>query len=171
MYKGKGGSIVPKRALIAVVAMIVTASVVSAGALAGQVQTAGSTSYLLKATMDTRQQVPVPKDATAAKGVFTAKLVVAGKKSSLVWQLRFSGLSGRAVAAHVDVGAPRKAGVVAMPLCTKCVADAHGAYTGSYVASRAFLKAILHSGMYATITTRLNPKGEIRGQIKATAAG
>jgi hypothetical protein len=130
-----------------------------------------SKTYLLTATLDTRHEVPVPKDATGAKGVLTAKLVIAGKKSSLVWQLRFSGLSGRATASHLHFGAVGKAGQVAIPLCVPCTPSAHGAYNGPYVATPAFVNAILHGGMYANIHTKLNPKGEIRGQVTATAAG
>ena len=115
--------------------------------------------------------MPAPKDATGAKGLFTAKLIVAGKKSSLVWQLKFSGLSGRATASHLHFGAVGKAGAIAIPLCVPCTANPHGAYNGPYVATPTFVKAILHNGMYANIHTKLNPQGEIRGQVKATAAG
>jgi hypothetical protein len=128
------------------------------------------TSYLIKATLNTKYEVPVPKDAPQATGQLTGKLVVAGKKSSFTWQLRFSGLSGHLVAAEVAVGALGETGATALPLCAKCVATAHGAYIGPYVASPSFVKALVHGGMYATITTKLNPKGEIRGQIKARSA-
>jgi len=103
--------------------------------------------------------------------VLSGKLVLAGKKSSFVWTLSFTNLSGRALAASVGMGAPGKVGSLAMPLCVKCVAGARGEYHGSYVANPTFLKAILHGGMYAFITTKLNPRGEVRGQIKASPAG
>jgi len=115
--------------------------------------------------------MPAPADAKAAHGLFTGKLTLAGKKSSFVWQLRLSGLSGRALAARVNIGAPGKVGLLAMPLCNKCLAHSHGAYIGPYVATPTFVKALVRGGMYAFVTTKKNPKGEIRGQIKATAAG
>jgi hypothetical protein len=134
--------------------------------------TGSSQSYQLKATLNAGKEVPAPKGATGATGVFTAKLVVAGKKSSFVWQLKFSGLTGKAIASHVHYGVAGKAGVVALPLCVPCASSpSHGEYKGTYVATRAFLKAVLHGGAYVNIHTKKNPNGEIRGQIKATAAG
>jgi hypothetical protein len=160
-----------KQTLCAAALVAVAASLLSAQAGATSRTTSSSKTYLLKATLDVKHEVPAAKDAKEAKGVLTAKLIVAGKKSSFVWQLRFSGLSGRAVASHVHFGAVGKAGQIALPLCVPCVASpAHGTYNGPYVANPAFLKAILSGGAYVNIHTKLNPKGEIRGQIKATPA-
>jgi CHRD domain len=164
------GSALSKRT-VAAVAIVALAAMFFAMAQARAESNAKATStYLVKATLDARHEVPIPKGARAATGVLTAKLVVAGKKSSFVWQLRFSRLSGRATASHVHYGALGKAGPIALPLCVPCVSPAHGEYRGSYVASPAFLKAILHGGAYVNLHTKLNPKGEIRGQIKATAS-
>jgi CHRD domain-containing protein len=129
-----------------------------------------STTYVLKATLDTKHEVPAPKDAIHAKGVFTGKLTLAGKKSRFTWRLRFSNLSGRAVSADLHFGRAGKTGGVALPLCHPCLVGASGAYTGAYVASATFRKPLLHKGMYVTVRTRLNRKGEIRGQITATPA-
>jgi CHRD domain len=160
------------KASVAAVVVGVVVAAVPAAALAGRTASATSTSqsYTIKATLDTKHEVPVPKDATAAKGLLTGKLVLAGKKSSFTWQLKVSGLSGRVVTAGVAVGAPGKRGTSVLPLCNKCLTTAHGAYIGPYVANATFVKALLHDGMYATVVTKLNPKGEIRGQIKATSA-
>jgi hypothetical protein len=159
------GSVLSKRRIAAALVLLGTAACLSAVPVSAAPR--ASKSYLLKATLSSKQEVPAPHDATAAKGVFTAKLVVDGKKSSFVWQLRFSGLSGRATASHVHYGAAGKAGGVALPLCVPCINPAHGEYRGPYVATATFLKAILHGGAYVNIHTKLNPKGEIRGQIKA----
>jgi hypothetical protein len=140
-----------------------------AGAQPGQFT---SVAYLLKATLNGRSEVPSPKDATGAKGTFTAKLTVAGRKSTFVWKLKFSGLSGRAVASHVHYGVAGKAGQIALPLCVPCVSSpSHGEYKGPYVATATFVKAVLHGGAYVDVHTKKNPNGEIRGQVKATAAG
>jgi hypothetical protein len=125
--------------------------------------------YQLKATLNARHELPRPKGATAAKGTFTAKLTVAGKKSTLVWQLSFSHLTGRAAAATINFGATGKTGPVALPLCAPCKVGAHGAYTGPYVAKSAFLDPVLHGTTYVNIRTKKNPKGEIRGQIRVIA--
>jgi hypothetical protein len=70
----------------------------------------------------------------------------------------------------VHVGGVGKSGPVSLPICVPCAKAAHGEYRGPYVASPTFLKAILHGGMYANIQTKLNPKGEIRGQLTASPA-
>jgi hypothetical protein len=158
--------------LAAALAAALTSAVVAATAEArsASTATAASKTYVLKATLNAKHAVPAPRGARAAKGVFTAKLTVAGKKSSLVWQLRFSHLTGTAVSAHVHYGAAGEVGPIALPLCRRCKASAHGAYTGPYVATSGFLKAFLHGKTYADIHTKKNPKGEIRGQVKVTSA-
>lgn len=161
-----------KRCVPVVVALAITAAALGGAAQArgGSSTAALSKTYVLKATLDTRHEVPAPKNASGARGVFTAKLTVAGKKSSFVWQLSFKNLSGRATAAHVHFGVVGKAGPVVLPLCGPCLVGAHGSYNGAYVATATFLKAILHGGAYANVHTKKNPRGEIRGQIKVTAA-
>jgi hypothetical protein len=57
-----------------------------------------------------------------------------------------------------------------LALCKKCLPTARGGYTGPYVANKAFVAALVRGGMYASVSTKLNPKGEIRGQIKASSA-
>jgi hypothetical protein len=162
-----------KQTLVATALVAVAASALSAAAQARSGSSAAhrSGTYLVKATLDAKQEVPAAKDATAAKGVFSGKLILAGKKSSFVWKLTWSGLSGRAVAAHIHFGVAGKAGPIVITICGPCTSGVQGSYNGSYVAGPEFVKAILHGGMYANIHTKLNPKGEVRGQIKATAAG
>lgn len=150
---------------------VAAASVLAAAHVSHAATTAaGSTSYAVKATLNTKQEVPAPKDASHAHGVFTGKLTLAGKKSRFTWTLRLSQLSGRVREADVAMGAPGKRGITVLPLCKKCHLTAHGAYVGSYVDNQTFVKALRHGRMYVNVTTKLNPKGEIRGQIKATPA-
>ena len=157
-----------KRTLAA--AMLALAAAVAAVATAGAASNAAAPkTYVIKATLDPRHEVSAPKDAKNAKGALTGKLTINGAKSSFVWQLRYSGLSGPA-SAYVHVGAPGKAGPVSLPICVPCVNTAHGEYRGPYVATPTFLKTILHGGMYANVRTKLNPKGEIRGQLTASPA-
>jgi hypothetical protein len=161
-----------KRCVPVVVALAITAAALGGAAQArgGSSTAALSKTYVLKAVLGTRQEKPAPVGAKGASGVFTAKLTVAGKKSSFVWQLSFKNLSGPAAAAHVHFGVVGKAGRVALPLCGPCKPGAHGAYNGAYVAMPAFLDAVLHGRTYANVHTKKNPGGEIRGQIKVTAA-
>jgi hypothetical protein len=144
--------------------LAVTASMGGVGANAAT----RANSYVEKANPNT-SQVGSLKDAAGATGTLTGKLTLAGKKSSFTWTLTLHHLSG--IAAHADIYfSSGKKGTLALPLCVKCQAPAaHGAYIGPYVATPSFVKTIVHGGAYAIVITKQNPKGEIRGQIKANA--
>jgi hypothetical protein len=130
---------------------------------------AGSATHVLKASLD-KKALPSVKDAGGASGTLTGKLTIAGKKSSFVWSLTFHHLSGTATRASIYFGTGSKAGTLALPLCVKCQAPtAHGAYIGPYVANATFVHKVLHGGAYVVVVTKKNPRGEIRGQIKATS--
>src|SRR5436190_4911583 len=84
------GSVLSKQAFAAAALAAVTAIVLPAAAFARAGSAAASSSskvYVLRATLDAKHQVPAPTDAKAARGLFTGKLTLAGKKSSFVWQL------------------------------------------------------------------------------------
>lgn len=121
---------------------------------------AGSTTTTIRvhATLNAKQEVPVQvvKDKKA-KGMFTGKLV--GRK--LTWKLTYSGLTGKATAAHIHMGKIGKAGNVLVPLCGPCKSGAHG----STRVSAAVKKALTHHKTYVNVHTAKNPNGEIRGQI------
>ena len=80
-------------------------------------------------------------------------------------RLRFSGLTGRASAAHIHIGQRGKAGLVAVPLCGPCRNGARG--TANLTA--AALAALENGRAYVNIHTKKNLAGEIRGQIRAVA--
>jgi hypothetical protein len=167
------GSIVPRtirvRGGIALgIAVCVAASIVATAAATSSLQTA--TRYTLKATLNTKNEIPAPKSAHGATGLLTGRLTLDGKRSRLTWRLKFSHLTGRAVSAELHFGRAGKTGGVAFTLCHPCLVGASGAYKGAYLASPTFRKPLLHGGIYAIVRTKLNPKGEIRGQVKATAA-
>src|SRR3954451_1430309 len=165
------GSLVSRHKLTAVMLAVAAASMLAtAHATYAATTAARSTSYAIRATLNTRQEVPAPKDAVHAKGTFTGKLTLAGKKSRFTWTLKLSHLSGHVVKADIDMAPRGKRGITMLPLCKKCRLNSHGAYVGPYVDNEVFVKAILHGRMYVNVTTKRNPKGELRGQIKATAA-
>jgi hypothetical protein len=112
----------------------------------------------VQAKLTAKQEVPaqVVKD-TKAKGLFTGKLI----GSKLTWKLTFSGLTGKATAAHIHMGAMGKAGNVLIPLCTPCKSGAHG----KTKISAAVKKALTHHKLYVNVHTAKNPNGEIRGQL------
>jgi CHRD domain len=115
----------------------------------------------LKASLNARQEVPKQAvKAPAATGAFTGTLT--GRK--LTWSLSFRKLTGRAMAAHIHLGRPGKAGPVAVPLCGPCRSGAKGSAT----LTAAQVKAVLGGGTYVNVHTAKNPSGEIRGPLRTT---
>jgi hypothetical protein len=125
----------------------------------GLAATSGRGGHATKLTvkLGARGEVPAPKSASRASGLFTATLT--GR--SLSWRLTFSRLTGRAVAAHIHLGKAGVAGPVAVPLCGPCSSGAHAKVT---VAAKV-RTALLTGGAYVNVHTPKNPGGEIRGQF------
>ncbi len=72
----------------------------AAGEIRGQLATSASISTALSS----RQEVPKPKgNVKRATGTFTATLAKLGTTGTVAWRLRFSRLTGRAIAAHIHV--------------------------------------------------------------------
>ena len=133
-----------------------------AGEIRGQLAVTASARTGLVA----RQEVPRPKGkANRARGTFTATVTASGATGRMAWRLTFSRLTGRALAAHVHVGARGKAGPVAIPLCGPCRSGVRGTAT-----LPAPVIAALEAGRaYVNVHTKRNPGGEIRGQLPALA--
>jgi uncharacterized cupredoxin-like copper-binding protein len=126
--------------------------------------------YELSATLSAREDVPhpnIPARARDASGRFEATMTLRGNEGTLAWRLTFAHLSGPATAAHIHLGAPGKAGPVAIPLCGPCSSPAHGTFHGPIGANAQLLHAILAGDTYVNVHTKLNPAGEIRGQVRA----
>jgi hypothetical protein len=129
-----------------------------AGEIRGQIAIRASVKTVLVA----RQEVPKPKgNVNRARATFTAVVTRSGPTAAIAWRLSFARLSGRAVAAHIHVGARGKAGPVAVTLCGPCRSGARG--TASVKAS--VLRALEAGRAYVNIHTARNPAGEVRGQI------
>lgn len=124
-------------------------------------------SYRLVANVKPRFEVPKPKGVpTGATGLFTGTAVEASNDNAKVtWRVTFSKLSGRAVAAHIHVGKPGKAGGVILALCGPCKSGQRGSGT----ITQAQLRTIESGGAYVNVHTPKNAAGEIRGQLKASA--
>lgn len=130
----------------------------AAGEIRGQVAVTASARTALTA----RQEVPRPKGrANRARGVFTATVTRSGTSGAIAWRLTFSRLTGRAIAAHVHIGARGRAGGVALPLCGPCRSGVRGTAT----VNAALLAALEAGRAYVNVHTRQNPAGEIRGQL------
>jgi hypothetical protein len=118
----------------------------------------------IRTALNARQEVPRPRGrVNRARGTFTATARKSGGSTIVSWRLAFSGLTGRALAAHIHLGRRGVAGPVAVTLCAPCRSGAGGRAT-----VRGATLAALESGRaYVNVHTRRNPAGEIRGQIAA----
>jgi CHRD domain len=122
---------------------------------------AGSETYSFTATLTGAAEVPKPKAPAGAGGTFTAKSTE-GKTISFHWVLKFHGLSGKAMAAHVHLGKKGKAGPVAVPLCGPC----RNGQSGTVKITKAVEEALEKGGAYVNVHTAKNAAGEVRGQVK-----
>ena len=130
------------------------------GEIRGQLATTASVSTGLTS----RQEVPKPKgNVKRASGSFTATVAKLGAGGTVAWRLRFSKLTGRAIAAHIHIGPVGRAGPVAVALCGPC----RNGQRGTADLTPATLAALQAGRGYVNIHTPKNPGGEIRGQIRA----
>ncbi|MEX2255413.1 MAG: CHRD domain-containing protein [Acidimicrobiia bacterium] len=127
-------------------------------------QTATTTGFA--ARLGAAQEVPKPAGVgTGAQGSFTAALARSGAGGTLTWRLTFRGLTGKATASHIHVGARGRAGGVRVALCGPCRSGARGS---ARVDART-ITGLLAGTMYVNVHTARNAAGEIRGQIVKTA--
>jgi CHRD domain len=168
------------RVAIAVLALLVVASV-------GSLQASAGGGRVFMAMLDGYQEAPATLSVPGT-GTFRADLAVTGE--SLSYRLSYSDLTGPALFAHIHLGQPAIAGGVIAFLCDSTenalpgVPDCPGAGgtvtgtiepddvigpAGQGIASGEFdeLVAALRAGAaYANVYTVLFQPGEIRGQIR-----
>jgi hypothetical protein len=120
--------------------------------------------YSYKSTLTPGGETPKPKAPAAAKGSFTGSVTENGSTRTFKWKLTFSGLSGKAVAAHVHKGKSGVAGAVIIPLCGPCKSG----QTGTMKISTSVADVLEHGATYVNVHTAKNAGGEIRGQVKLT---
>jgi hypothetical protein len=144
----------------AVAAVFVTGVWVGIGS-AGSLN-AHADAVALKASLAVGKEVPKPSGTKAgAGGLFSAGLTKKAAGGTLAWRLTFHGLTGRAIAAHVHMGKPGKAGPVAVALCGPC----RSGQRGSAKVNARTVRALLRGTAYVNVHTTKNPGGEIRGQV------
>jgi hypothetical protein len=121
-----------------------------------------------------------PSLNSTGDGQFTASLA----SDKITFQLKYSGLSGPPLVAHVHIGQPGVAGGVSFFLCggdkPPCPASNSGTVSGTVVAANVMgptlqgfdagdltsvLNAIRHGVAYANMHTTKFANGEIRGQL------
>lgn len=130
------------------------------GEIRGQLATTAS----ISTTLSSRQEVPKPSgNVKRATGSFIATLAKLGPTGTVAWRLRFSKLTGRAIAAHIHIGRVGRAGRVAVALCGPC----RNGQRATANLTAATLAALQAGRGYVNLHTPKNPGGEIRGQIRA----
>jgi CHRD domain len=130
----------------------------------GEIRGQLATTAAISTTLNARQERPRPKgNVRRATGTFTATVTKLGTTGTMPWRLRFSGLTGRAVAAHIHIGSRGRAGPVAVSLCGPCRSGARGTAN----LNAAVLTALEAGRAYVNVHTQRNPAGEIRGQVRA----
>ncbi|MER9654900.1 CHRD domain-containing protein [Mesorhizobium sp. M0152] len=116
-----------------------------------------------KATLDGGQQSP----SVTTKGKGSATLTFDTTKKKLSWNVKYSGLSGPASAAHIHGPAAMGANAdPVIPFKGKLKSPIKGSATLTDAQA-----ADLEAGKYyVNVHTKANPDGEIRGQIEKAAA-
>jgi len=131
---------------------------------AGEIRGQLGVSAAIATSLAARQERPRPTgNVRRAVGRFTGTVTKSGTDGAIAWRLTFSHLTGRALAAHIHIGARGKAGPVAVPLCGPCRSGVRGTAT----LNAAALAALETGRAYVNVHTRKNAAGEIRGQVAA----
>jgi hypothetical protein len=116
------------------------------------------------ARLTARQAVNLQSVKVAGgSGEFTGTLLRYGNgRSKLSWTLGYRRMSSPVTKAELVVPAKGKLGAVAVQLCRRCQANAHGVVAPILQSST---KALLTRPAWAVVYTKKNRKGEIRGRI------
>jgi hypothetical protein len=150
-----------RRALTVVLCMVAFAALAGV-AVATQASTVKMTARLTAKQAAKLQSVKVTK----ASGRFTGTLLrYSNGRSRLSWSLKYRHMSSRVIGADLVVPAKGAQGVVAVQLCRRCKASAHGVVTPILKLST---KALMTRTSWAIVYTKKNRKGEIRGRIVRT---
>jgi hypothetical protein len=161
------------RALIALLALLVVASV-------GSIQASASGGKNFSASLTGYEETP--SLSVAGTGSFSARL--SGDGTSISYSLTYSGLTGPALFAHIHLGMPAIAGGVIAFLCGGGGQDAcpgaGGTVTGTIEAANVvgpvgqgiaagefaeLVAAMRFGATYVNVHTDAFPNGELRGQI------
>ena len=115
------------------------------------------TDYAYVADLNGMQQVPMVTTSAYGLGVFS----LAHHRTTLKFNVVFTGLSGAITAIHFHSGAPGTAGGVVQDLGTFL----NGNVLSGSLDPTPFLTDLLAGNIYLNVHTAANPNGEIRGQV------
>jgi len=118
------------------------------------------------AALSVGAQVPKPKAKRGGGGAFRATANPSGKRYTLRWSLSWTSLTGSVRSAFIGKGRKGSAGPTLLRLCSPCT---NGQF-GNASVSKPVYSALQTSGAYVALTTRKNPSGEIRGQLRRIAS-
>jgi hypothetical protein len=121
-----------------------------------------STVHNYKSALAPGAEVPRPKAPATAKGRFTATVTANGNVRTIRWTLTFSGLSGKAMAAHIHKGKVGVSGGVLISLCGPCKTG----QTGQAKISKDAADVLERGLAYVNVHTARNAAGEVRGQLR-----
>jgi hypothetical protein len=130
----------------------------AAGEIRGQIDTTAN----INTRLTPRREIPKPKgNVRRARGLFRGTVTKSGSVTELRWRLTFSRLTGRAIGAHIHLGAPGSTGRVVVALCGPCRSG-----VSRTARLRPSIVEALEDGLaYVNVHTRRNTRGEIRGNI------
>jgi len=157
------------RKIMAVSAVAAAAAIlISPSASAGS--RASSATYRLRASMTPQQVVTpqnkrwrVPASVRHAHGSFTGAMVLAGRRRTLRWSIRYTGVGSNPLQiADIHYGKPGHFGPVIKRLCGPCESGQSGKRKLSAWGAR----SIKNGNAWITIITGTYRDGVIRGQIK-----
>ena len=149
-----------KRTLLAIVVCVVASAPLAGAAMARHASTVKMTARLTAKQAATLQSVKV----TRGSGRFTGSLLrLSNGRSKLSWSLTYRNMSSRVIRAELVIPATGKQGSVAVQLCSRCKATAHGVITPILKPST---KALLTRPTWVVVYTKKNRKGEIRGRVE-----
>jgi len=161
---GSGSGALPEAALEALLAGNAYVNVHTPTNPGGEIRGQLATTATGTTTLSSRQEVPRPKgNVKRATGTFIATIAKVGTTGMMTWRLRFSKLTGPAIAAHLHIGPVGRPGPIAVALCGPC----RSGQRGTARLGAAALAALEAGRSYVNVHTRKNPGGEIRGQIRA----
>jgi hypothetical protein len=125
---------------------------------------AGTTTYHV--SLNGKSEVP----STDTKGTGTGVVKYDDATKELSWNIKYSGLTGDAIAAHFH--GPAKPGVAAGVMVPAAMKGAPlvSPIIGSAMLTDDQAKALTGGEMYFNIHTQANPNGEIRGQVVKAGA-
>lgn len=115
--------------------------------------------YRLASKLGPRQLVRRPKVHSAGRATLSGTLTPSG---TLKWKLATSKLTGPVTRIELHVGKPGHIGSAKLKICGPC------RHSGSKVVRSESVQQQIKTGKtYVVVSTKKNPRGEVRGQLKA----